>query len=278
MTRSNQKIILMCTFILFTAAVQAQSYKLRYNFEKGKNYNYELKLDAEITQTAMGQEMKMSNAGSIFSKITGESSDPKGNMTLLVSIDSGLVKSHNPMKDTTVSLSEFANKRTRLIISPEGKITSSEIVDSVKKGLESMGFTTRSLLMLAKLPVQDVKQGDTWKINDIDSVDMMGGKIVNTMDYSYTLAGTEQKLGHNCLKLAFTNDTKSNGKAKIMGMEFFIEGTGKTTGTVYFDAKAGLAVSTEMDTNSEMTMATTGQQNMIIPITQVIKMSQNLVK
>lgn len=278
MARSNQKIVLLCAFIILSAALQAQSYKLRYNFEKGKSYNYELKMDAEITQTAMGQEMKMSNAGSIFSKITGETSGPQGNTSLLISIDSGWVKSHNPMKDTTVSLSDFANKRTRLIISPEGKIISSEVVDSVKKGLEGMGFTTRSLLMLAKLPVQDVKQGDTWKISDIDSVDMMGGKIVNTMDYSYTLTGTEQKLGHNCVKLAFTNDTKSNGKAKIMGMEFFIEGTGKTTGTVYFDPKAGLAVSTEMDTNSEMTMATTGQQNMIIPISQVIRMSQNLVK
>jgi hypothetical protein len=64
----------------------------------------------------------------------------------------------------------------------------------------------------------------------------------------------------------------------MQGMEFFIDGSGKINGTIYFDAKAGLVVYEETNSDGETNMALTGEQQMIIPITQVTKTVRTLFK
>jgi hypothetical protein len=68
------------------------------------------------------------------------------------------------------------------------------------------------------------------------------------------------------------------GSGKMMGMEFFMEGSGTVKGAYFFDAKAGLMIADENDTNFDMTMAATGQQNITIPISQSMKLTQTLVE
>ena len=61
------------------------------------------------------------------------------------------------------------------------------------------------------------------------------------------------------------------GKGTQMGMEMFIEGTGKTQGFYYFDPKISLIVYSEDNTEMDMNVAVSGPQNMTIPMTQSMK-------
>ena len=139
------------------------------------------------------------------------------------------------------------------------------------------GMVMRDFIKFQRLPEKPVTLGEKWHITTTDSVDMMGGKMVTTGEIDYTLAGKEQRLGHECLKIAFTGKTVVAGKGKMMGMEIFTEGTGKLTGTFFFDCSRGLSVAEEGASDSEMTAAITGQQNMTIPISQSVKSTRTLV-
>jgi hypothetical protein len=48
-------------------------------------------------------------------------------------------------------------------------------------------------------------------------------------------------------------------------------------GTTYFDNEKGIVVAVDGLINNDMTMATKGEQNMIIPINQSMKMKQSLL-
>ncbi|NTW91287.1 MAG: hypothetical protein HGA35_05100 [Erysipelotrichaceae bacterium] len=52
-----------------------------------------------------------------------------------------------------------------------------------------------------------------------------------------------------------------------MGMEFFMEGNGETSGTLWFDQNRGIIIAKEGSSEQDMTMALTGQMQMTIPIT-----------
>ncbi len=273
--KKNLISLLTILFALSAAGIlkAQESYKLKYNFEKGKTYKYLASTTGNVTQSMMGQEMKIGIDSKIYLKIETENAGE--NFSLITSIDSGSVRTNMPMKDTTVSLKEIEGKRTRLLLEKNGKISKKEVIDSVKTGMESMGLN--EMTKFAVLPEKDFKFGETWNNQDIDSVDMMGGKIKTTSNIDYTLLGRIDTLGHNCLKIGFAGKTSSEGSTKIMGMELFIEGNGKTSGMVYFNAAKGLVVYVEALTDNEMTMAATGEQNMIIPITQSMVSKQTLL-
>jgi len=135
---------------------------------------------------------------------------------------------------------------------------------------EVMGFTN--------LPDKPVKMGEKWTISRADTLDMMGGKTTTSSDIEYTLVGSETKLGHDCLKIEYTGKTTTTGKMSSMGMEMFIEGDGKVSGTVFFDHKLGFTVSVESTSDDERTMATTGQQSMTMLMSSTAKSSSVLLE
>ncbi|RJP72957.1 MAG: hypothetical protein C4539_02455 [Ignavibacteriales bacterium] len=261
----------------FSCIISAQSgYNLKYNFEKGKSYKYSSITDGTITQSMMGQEMKIGLESKIFLKM--ETEDVMGDQfSLLVSIDSGKVRTSMPMKDTTISLNENEGKRTRIIVEKNGKVTKKEIVDTVMAGMEEMGSFGNEITKLVVLPDKEIKPGETWNNTSVDSVVMMGGKILTTSNLDYTLAGKIDTLGYSCLVINFTGKTSSEGSAKIMGMDLFIEGNGKNSGKLYFAPAKGLIVFVDVILDNEMTMAATGEQNMIIPISQSMKSKQTIL-
>jgi hypothetical protein len=62
----------------------------------------------------------------------------------------------------------------------------------------------------------------------------------------------------------------------MMGMDIFTEGKGTTSGTLYFDPAAGITVVEDSKTESDMTAAMTGQQNMTMPISSSSTTSRTL--
>ena len=272
-------IITLSLLLLFITSLSAQdTYKLEYKFEKGRTYRYQDVAKTDMTQEMMGKEMKIKSEINTVIRLLVEEVTKNGNEVLLISADSMKVFSSTPMGDTTMVLSDLIGKRTRVILSKLGNVENREIVDSVKITGRAAGAAQRESIQFPKLSDKVVKIGDTWTATTEDTVNQMGGKIAVTGNYEYTLLGQGKKDDRDCLRITFTGKTTTEGKATMQGMEFFIDGSGKTNGTIYFDPKAGLVVYEETNSDSETNMALTGEQQMIIPITQVTKSTRTLIK
>jgi hypothetical protein len=135
----------------------------------------------------------------------------------------------------------------------------------------------REVMNIFLLPEKELKVGDKWNDSRTDTADVGTGKMVNSMDVEYTLAGTEVQSGHQCLKITYTGKLSTSGKMNRMGMDIFTEGTGKVAGTLYFDHVKGLLVRDESTRDVESTVAVTGQQNMTFPMTTTTKTTVELL-
>jgi hypothetical protein len=124
------------------------------------------------------------------------------------------------------------------------------------------------------LPVKPVKFGEKWQDVSVDHKKASSGNPF-TIDISnnteYTLNGKETVNGKEYLKISFSGTMTIAGKGTQMGMEMFIEGTGKNEGFTYYDTKTTMIVSSEENTEMNMNVAVSGPQNMTIPMTQSIK-------
>jgi hypothetical protein len=180
--------------------------------------------------------------------------------------------------DTTIVMNDFIGKRTKFVLSAIGAVVSRQVVDTIKSLGQFGGGLQRSLSNFSKLPEKEVKIGDKWKSSTLDTLEMMGGKIVHNTLLDLTLSGKEKKQGHDCLKVDYTGTSSDTGKMMMNGMEIYMEGTGKLKGTMYFDPQQGLTVYDESMLDSEQTLAVTGQQNMTIPMSQSMKTTRALLE
>jgi hypothetical protein len=273
------RLLLTAVLVLVVGAGASaqQKYSLAYKFEKGKTYRYHMESKGVSTQEMMGREMKVDNASDMVVKMVGEDVLSSKDAVLIVSAESATTTVKSPMKDTTMVLSQLIGKRSKFVVSPKGKILNREVIDSIKmEGVRSMG--AREMMKTHELPAEPVSAGATWKAAWTDTMEAMGGKLITTYANEYTLAGTQTVGKHDCVTITFTGKITITGSGKMMGMEFFMEGSGTSKGVRCFDAAAGLAISDEADTNIDMTMAATGQQNMTIPMTQTAKSKQTLME
>ena len=95
-----------------------------------------------------------------------------------------------------------------------------------------------------------------------------GGKVITIVTGESTVLGKETHGTHECLKISFAGTLTLSGKGSMNGMEFFLEGNGKTAGTFLVDISTGLALVADTKNDVETTVALTGQQNMTIPGSQ----------
>ena len=275
----NLKIKILITFIaLASSGLFAQeSFKLNYNFVKGKDYKYKITNDGIVTQTMMGQEIKININGEIYAKLESEGANADSTY-LLISLDSAKYRINMPMRDTTTTLDNMIGKRTRLTVLKDGRIMDRQTIDTVMGNADMMSQVGAELTSLIILPDKEIKMGETWNNENVDSVNMMGGSIKTKSNIDYTLLGKTDTLDHPCLRIGYQGKTSSEGKAKIMGMELFIEGNGKVTGMFLFDAGRGIMINSNSQIDNEMTMAATGEQNIIIPISQSSKQVKTLIE
>jgi hypothetical protein len=269
-------LVVLCT--VFAAASFAQEkFTLQYKFEKGKTYRYHDVMKGVTTQEMMGREMKIDNGMDATARLIVEDASKTEGYTIISSPEAATISMKSAMADTTIVLNQVIDKRTKIFLSPTGAVIRREIIDSVK--IEGMrGATYTDPLKIHETPGKPVAAAEVWKISRIDSADKMGGKIITTTAMEYSVVGTEAKGNRKCIKVAYTGKLTITGSGKMMGMEFFMEGSGTVKGAYFFDAKAGLMIADENDTNFDMTMAATGQQNITIPISQSMKLTQTLVE
>ncbi|MGE5456855.1 MAG: hypothetical protein ACM3RX_00720 [Methanococcaceae archaeon] len=266
-------------FLMFFAAslYSQESITLRYKFDDGKPLRFKTVMDGAFTQSAMGREMNITTSGNMFTHLSDEGKNEKNLASLIMVIDSGKISTKMPMKETNTDLSTFAGKRVRLLIDPSGKVTKREILDSVSTENDTFTSSYRQAFHFPILPEKGLKMNENWNSIESDTVEVMGGKVANTLNVVYTLAGREKVSGTNCLKITFSGDIKNQGNTSMMGMDLTISGTGKTSGTFYFDQVKGKMISNESLTEMDMTVETSGDNAMSIPIKQTIKSTVNAI-
>lgn len=269
-------VVIVLVVAWVTAALGQESYTLEHKFEKGKTYRYHATANSRMTQEMGGQEMRVAMDAWFVPKVSLENMTPEGNIVLVYSADSAKTHIKAPNMDSTMVLNNIIGKRSRLTITPTGEVLKRETIDSVKADRMMSSIGLRELVRLPRLAAGPVKMGDTWNVTQADTNEMGGGKIVTTTKTVYTLAGKEKVQGHDCLKVTYNGTAATAGKGSMMGMELFVEGTGKSAGTFYFDPAKGMFVRNDSKTETETTMAATGQQNMTIPISATTEMSLSL--
>jgi hypothetical protein len=105
---------------------------------------------------------------------------------------------------------------------------------------------------------------------------MMNGKLISHLAMTYTVTGKTVCEGRACLQIGYAGDITLEGKGSMRGMELFMEGKGKTSGTLNFDYGDGLIVQEASNSDTEMTAAVTGQENMTIPMSQSLTTTRRL--
>jgi len=268
-------IAMLCT----TLVLYAQgSFNLEYKYKKGDIHRFKNVSTSNITQEMMGKEMKMTNISDMTIRLEVENVDKDGIASIVISYDSAKNTMKSQMMDSTMTLNDLIGKRTRYMVSKLGNVVRQEIIDTIK--IEQMGGGTSQhrKMSLIKFPEKSIKLGDKWKSSDVDTISTMGGKIVHATDMEYTLVGKENKQGHDCLKIDYVGTTSDTGNMMMGGMELFVEGSGKVSGTTYFDLKLGLTVLDESSVENEQTLAVTGQQNMTIPMSVSTKSTRMLIE
>ena len=263
--------LLIILLLFSTLGFSQESYMLKYNFVKGKTYLQTTQIVNNITQSMMGREMKQLSdiTSNVEMNIEDVASD--GRITMIVAVLDAAVHTSFMGKDTTIQLKDLKDK-DRVVISSEGKtLSSTKINPSDSTGMMAQ---LKNVSKMQLLPGRLVKIGEKWQNNIVDSTQASEGNpfstnISNMMEYS--LIGKENKDGKNLLKIAYSGTLNITGKGVQMGMEMFMEGTGKTEGFLYFDPVKSFVIYDENNTEMDLSIAVTGPQNMTIPMTQSMK-------
>lgn len=272
-------MIIAMTFVMFSAQSQAQEkVSLNYKFEKGKTYTFTQDNIIETTQEMGGQEMKFNTDGKSVLKYEVEDLLTEGRISLVWYYSEYVMHAKGMGRDTTMNMTNMMGKKTRAEISRYGKILKESSTDTsggTKRGM-SMNLSGSSNLIV--LPEQSVSPGEKWPIISSDTNTSEEGQIIYKKNIEYIFASKEKKGNHDCVVLTFKGTIELTGKMKQMGMDMAMEGSGDTSGSVWFDPAMGVVVEEQTLTNMEMTMALTGQAQMTIPMTQKISSTQKLAE
>lgn len=269
-----KKILILAVLALSFNFVSAQTLKLK----KGQEFNYTTSLDGAMTQSMGGQELTINMKASGTQNYQVE--NKKGDIYTLVGkviIDSLVLNS--AMMDSTFTPGEAMADVFRYEVDKLGKMISKADArpdSSKQKGGFSMGIDIKASLPIVQFEKSKVSIGEKWTLDRTDSSDFMGGQMIINTKTNYVIAEQTKHNGVKCLVVKVTADIANEGKTSMQGMDFFMEGTGKTAGNLYIDAKSGMLIDEELVTENLINLALSGQQSMVIPISQKITTKRTL--
>ena len=269
--------LVMFTAVVFCAgafalqpALAQDHYTLEYRFVQGMTYLFADSISIKTSQEVMGQEMKSTSSVFAATRVVPSEVRSDGMTVLVISPDNMKFSLKSMQLDTTIDLQEMIGKRTRLTISKLGDFTRRDVIDTVRLAGLAASAGQRDLIRFHTYPAKPVKVGEKWSSTRPDTTEVSGSKIAIKTVFEYTLIANEQHRGIECLKISYAGTISFTGKGSAMGGTFYIEGTGKAAGTFFVDPANGLPVSEDSTTDTESTVAITGQQNMTIPSSQSI--------
>lgn len=278
MSRRTMLFLLFAGAVASTAVHAQEEFTLQYRLEKGKVYRFADTTFVKSSQEMMGQEMKSTSTVIATTRLVPADVNADGSTVLTVSPDLMSVSIKSARMDTTMILKDAIGKRTRLTISKLGETISRQVLDTLKLSGMAAASGRQDMVRLHLMPPKPVKIGEKWTSTKPDTSESMGGKIVTVATGNFTLLAKETKLGIPCLKISYEGKLTISGKGSMNGADFFVEGTGTTTGTYFVDIATGMPVREDSGYDMESTVALTGAQNMTIPSSMSVTAHRTLLK
>ena len=252
-------------------------YKLEYKASGSAPLRYKANTTLQTVESMMGQQATVSVTSN--QRLTMTSSKSGDLLVYDITIDS----SHNvailPNGDTTTTSSPAVGKTKQALVRPDGDEISSVWLDTTFAGTQA-GQTKDFGSFFFRLPDKKVSVGSTWTQDKKDTVSTGGGEgsiIVSTIS-NYKLVDEETVEGERCVKITFTGKVTLDGATSYQGIEFAVKGTGNVSGTALFDYTNGRVVKLNGFSEQDLTMASSGQQKVTIPMTQKTSYVLFLVK
>jgi hypothetical protein len=271
-------LILFAGAVASLAADAQELYTLQYKLEKGKVYRFADTTLVKSSQEMMGQEVKSTSTVLATTRLVPTEIRADGSTVLTVSPDVMSVSVKSARMDTTMVLQDAIGKRTRLTISKLGETIGRAVIDTVKFSGMAATAGRQDMVRLHIMPSKPVKIGEKWTATKPDTSEAMGGKMVTVSTGDFTLLSKEAKSGTECLKISYTGKLTISGKGSMNGADFFVEGTGTTSGTYFVDIATGMPVWEDSKYDVESTVALTGAQNMTIPSSTSVTAHRILLK
>jgi len=267
----NLKSLLLLVLVAFSGLSFSQDAALLYNLTKGKTFVQNTKLSNTIVQTMGPNEMKVLMDFSINAEIFVENVADNGDITVIELLKDVSIRNVSMGKDTTLKFDDI-NERSRVIYTKEGKLISRTVLDTAS--IPGLSESSKQNWMYLQFPGKKVKVGETWNNVSTETNAKSSANPFETIinsDFKYTYVGIEAKDGKEFSKIEFEANLNVEGKGEQMGMQMFIEGTGKNKGFGLFDSSSSVVSYIEFETGIDMSISVSGQQNMSIPMSQSMK-------
>ncbi|MCL5268592.1 MAG: hypothetical protein M1469_10890 [Bacteroidetes bacterium] len=253
--------------VLLMNASGFSQYKLEYKASGSTPLHYKAHTTFETTQSMMGQSAKMS----VVSDQTISMSSKKSGSELvyLIKIDSSENVAVMPNGDTTRSSSPALGKLKETRIRPDGDEISSKWLDTAFADTRAGEMKDYGSFFF-KLPAKQVGKGSTWNQEKLDTVGTPGadGSIVINTNTGYKFVDEEKFGGTSCARIDFTGKVELQGTTTAHGMAVAIKGNGTIAGSALFDYTNGRVMKINGSSNQDITMSSSGNNPISVPMNQ----------
>ncbi len=255
---------------------------LRYQLKPNQTWTFHASTKHNSTMEMMGQSMDTESNSTSQYTVKGIGQDDQKNLLTEITVDTMSYISQSPRGEHKHNLSPLIGKSFGLTLSPLGEEIEFSNTDSLYVDLGMPGGGRRNIETFFRnpfpnLPPNPVKIGNTWTIQDEDTVPQSGLEIAVNTEGINTLERLETVDGIECLKIQSHIVATLDGAGQQMGAEVAFEGDLEGTTTWYFAYKKGVYVKLTSDTFMEGTAVVSGQTTMTIPMTQEAKTEIKLV-
>lgn len=228
-----------------------------YKFELNKTYRYQTVTTTEMLQDFGGQSFTMSTESRQYARLVADALLPDGSYHIVQTLDSMRTAIESPM-GTQQAGKESDGTTSSFVMRPDGKIVhrdSSGGADGV--GALAQSFQSSSG-MLALMTGAEFAPGKSWVAVTVDTAGKGDDPMITTRTMTYTVQGTKSIGGRECHEIAFKGSTTMHGTMEQQGMKLSMQMEGSDTGTLYFDAKAGLMVESTTKGTADMNIGLEG--------------------
>ena len=177
---------------------------LAYQLPKDQVWKYEANTTQKQTMEMMGQSMETVTGVTSKYSITGVKLDEDKNISSTVNMQEASIKVKSPMGEQTVDLSAILNKDFGLTFTRCGKKVSFSNPEKIEVNMGMAGKRSAESFfknLLPRLATNPVKIGESWTVNEIDTVKEGGMDIAVDTKTTNTLQGLEKIDDLECMKI-----------------------------------------------------------------------------
>lgn len=240
-------------------APNAQTYTLRYKFKPGDINYYKVTMNNNglISGGPGGQSipLKQHMVFIYHQTVTGVSA-ADGAATLVTKFDSlDMTMNGQPLPNVAAMSEQFKSRSITTTVSPTGKVSSVKVEGPDSGAMPGMDFSKMANFQgAAQLPERPVKVGDNWK----GAVEMNGAFGPQMTGVQATVASTltsvESSAGETVASINQVTNATFDSAPLPGAAAMSITGSVTGTGTLKFDADAGVVVGQTSHVTLDMTM------------------------